>query len=129
MMGVIRIAMKDDQLRKTFGMRLRQLRMQKKWSQKELSQKIEVKLSIFTKYEMGLHLPAPEKLIELSELFHTTVDYLLTGNQTESHSLHNRRLLDRFKALENFQNDDQETVIKLIDAFIKKQQIETVLNR
>lgn len=129
MNSLIGRTMKDEKLRKEFGGRLSQLRKQKKWSQKELAQKVGVKLSIFTKYEYGIHLPTPEKLIELSELFHTTVDFLLSGNQTERHSLHNKRLLERFKALENFQGDDQETVIKLIDAFIKKQQIEAVLSQ
>jgi len=127
MMGVFNTAMKDESLRKAFGTRLRQMRIQKAWSQKELALKLGVKLSIFTKYEMGLHLPAPEKLIELSELFTTTVDYLLTGDQSEATPLHNRRLIDRLRALENFQHEDQDAVIRLIDAVIVKNRAEGIL--
>ncbi len=65
-----------------------------------------------------------DKLIKMSEVFDTTIDYLLTGNRTEDSPLYNLRLLERFQALENFSNEDQETVIKLIDAMIVKNKVE-----
>jgi hypothetical protein len=60
----------------------------------------------------------------MAEVLDTTVDYLLTGDKIEAGSLHNFRLLERFKALEEF---DQEAVIKLIDAMIVKQKMEGAL--
>jgi len=45
------------------------------------------------------------------ETLSTTVDYLLTGEETKKTPLHNVKLLERFRALEGFQPDDQETVI------------------
>jgi hypothetical protein len=63
----------------------------------------------------------------LAELLDTTVDYLLTGNNEDASPLHSIRLLERFKALEKFEVDDQETVIKLIDAMIVKKQVEGVI--
>jgi hypothetical protein len=68
-----------------------------------------------------------EKLVLLAELLDTTVDYLLTGNNEDASPLHSIRLLERFKALEKFEVDDQETVIKLIDAMIVKKQVEGVI--
>lgn len=41
--------------------------------------------------------------------------------------LHNTQLLERFKALEGFNAQDQETVIKLIDAMIVKQRVESAV--
>ena len=35
------------------------------------------------KYEGGPHTPPMEKLIQLSEILDTTVDYLLTGNRSD----------------------------------------------
>lgn len=127
MIGICNTIMKDENLRKTFGKRLRDLRNQSRWSQKELAKKLGLKLSIFTKYEMGLHLPPPEKLIELSELFTTTVDFLLTGDRSEDAPLHNRRLIERLKAIQKFQAEDQEIVIRLIDALIVKNRAEGLL--
>ncbi|ACL03526.1 hypothetical protein Dalk_1829 [Desulfatibacillum aliphaticivorans] len=37
------------------------------------------------------------------------------------------RLLERFKALEAFEAEDQEAVIKLIDAMIVKNQVQGVI--
>ena len=119
--------MQNDNIRKDFGRRLKQLRKQKKWSQKELASELNAKLSILNKYECGLHIPPAEKLIQLAEIFNTTVDYLLTGNQTDARPLHNLRLLERFRALESFKPDDQEAIIKLIDALIVKNQVEGVI--
>ena len=38
--------------------------------------------------------------------------------------IHNTRLIQRFQELESFTPDDQETVIKLIDAMIVKRRVE-----
>ena len=65
-----------------------------------------------------------EKLIELAEIFDITVDYLLTGDRTEERPLHNLRLLERFRALEDFEAEDQDALIKLIDAMIVKNKVE-----
>ena len=68
--------------------------------------------------------PPLEKLVELAEVFNTTVDYLLTGNSSDELPLHNLRLLERFKELEAVNAGDQETVISLIDAVIVKNKVE-----
>lgn len=120
----VRFIMVTDQLRKSFGGRIKGLRKSRKWTQKELANKLDVRFPQLNKYECGLHTPPMDKLIKMSEVFDTTIDYLLTGNRTEDSPLHNLRLLERFQALEDFSNEDQETVIKLIDAMIVKNKVE-----
>ena len=110
--------------RKAIGSRIKALRKQKQWTQKELAAKLDIGLSQFNKYESGLHVPQVEKVIQLAELFDTTTDFLLTGDRADQKPLHNIRLLDRLQALENFDNDDQETIIKIIDAMIMKKRVE-----
>jgi len=79
------------------------------------------------KYECGLHTPPLDKLVSLAEALETTVDYLVTGDPAQNVPLHNTQLLERFKALEGFNANDQETVIKLIDAMIVKQRVESAV--
>jgi transcriptional regulator with XRE-family HTH domain len=112
------------QLRKNFGVRIKELRKNKKWTQKELANKLDVRFPQLNKYECGLHSPPMDKLVKMSEVFDTTIDYLLTGNRAEDRPLHNLRLMERFQALEDFSREDQETVIKLIDAMIVKNKVE-----
>ena len=89
---------------------------------------VNIGFSQFNKYECGLHIPPAEKLIELAHLLDTSVDYLLSGDDTENNSLHNTRLIKRFRELEQFDADDQETVIKVLDAMIMKNKIQGAMS-
>jgi len=121
------ILMQDSEFRKSFGARIKQLRKHKRWSQKELAAKVGIRFQQLNKYESGLNIPPAEVWIALAEALETTVDHLLTGQTPDEVSLHNPRLLQRLKALESFETDDQETVIKLIDAMIAKHKMQDAL--
>ncbi len=119
--------MNNENIRKAFGNRLKELRKQKKWTQKELAGRLDIGFSQFNKYELGLHMPPIEKLIHLSDLLDTSLDYLLTGNKDDKSSLHNTRLLKRFQALEKFDADEQEATIQFLDAMIMKNKMQGVM--
>lgn len=121
------IIMLDSALRKGLGLRIKELRKQRKWPQKELAAKLGMHFSQLNKYEGGLHSPSLEKLVELAEIFDTTVDYLLTGNRTDERPLHNLRLLERFRAFEEFRAEEQEALITFMDAMIVKNKVEGVI--
>lgn len=128
MIKAISTIMLDNDMRKGLGQRIKQLRKQHKWTQKELAAKMDVRFPQLNKYECGLHAPPVEKLVKIAEVFDTTVDFLLTGNRSEQRPLHNLRLLERFRAMEEFNAEDQEAVIKLIDAMIVKNKVEGAIN-
>ena len=119
--------MLDSELRKAFGSRLRALRKQHHWTLKEFAAKINLKSSQVNKYECGINLPPGEELLEIADLFRISIDYLLAGNAKDSIPLHNKRLLERFAALENFSQSDQEVVITLIDAMIVRHRVSSAL--
>jgi hypothetical protein len=68
-----------------------------------------------------------DKLISLSEIFQSSTDFLLTGERADVKPLHNLRLLERFQAMEGFQPEDQDAVIRLIDAMILKHRVQGTL--
>jgi len=119
--------MQADVLRKAFGSRLKGLRKQKNWSQKELAALVDVRFQQLNKYESGLNIPPAEMLVKLADALGVTVDFLLTGNPVEDSPLANSRLFRRFQALEAMASDDQETVIKVIDAMVAKQRMSSAL--
>ena len=116
--------MLTSEIRKGLGLRIKELRKLNKWTQKALAAKLDMHFAQLNKYECGLNSPPLEKLVEMAEIFDTTVDYLLTGNRTDERPLHNLRLLERFRELEEVNAGDQETVINLIDAMIVKSKVE-----
>jgi transcriptional regulator with XRE-family HTH domain len=121
------IAMHNEDFRKNIGVRLKDLRKQKRWSQKELAAKVDIRFQQLNKYASGLNTPPAEMLVKLADTLGTTVDYLLTGNLVEDNPLGNTRLFQRIRAVEHFEPEDQEAIIKLIDAMIAKQRREAAL--
>ena len=60
-----------------FGLRLRQLRQQRRLTQKQLASLIGVKNSVISFYELGDRVPSPEVVVKLASVLHVTTDYLL----------------------------------------------------
>jgi len=119
--------MQDQDLRKAFGKRLKDLRKEKGWTQKELANRLEIRYSHLNKYENGMHAPPLEKLIQLAELFDVSLDFLVMGLPMEDSPIRNESLHKRFKTLETFDDEDKQTVIKVIDAIIAKRQVENAM--
>lgn len=118
------LLMQDQEIRRAFGLRLKELRKQKGWTQKELAKQIDIRFAQLNKYECGMHIPPIERLIQLSTALGVTLDYLVMGNEENIQPLHNRRLMERLKELEQFGHEDQETIIRMIDAMIVKRRVE-----
>jgi len=116
--------MQDEDIRKAFGMRLKALRKQKGWTQKELANQIDIRFAQLNKYECGMHIPPIEKLVQLGDVLGVTLDYLIMGNRDQVQTLHNKRLIERLQELEGFDSGDQEAIITMIDAMIVKRRVE-----
>jgi transcriptional regulator with XRE-family HTH domain len=112
--------MQNDILRKAFGARLKGLRKQKNWPQKVLTAQVGIRFQQLNKYESGLNIPPAEMLVKLADALSVTVDFLLTGSPVEDSPLAGSRLFRRFKVLEALTANEQETVIKVIDAIVAK---------
>jgi transcriptional regulator with XRE-family HTH domain len=69
--------MKMDQRRQIFAQRLRILRKNKGFTQKELGKLLSVTDAAVGMWEQARRLPVPEMLIHLAEVFDVSVDWLL----------------------------------------------------
>lgn len=67
-----------------FGNRLRQLRKIRSLTQQQLATLIGVKNSVISFYELGERMPSPDALRKLALSLHTTTDYLLGIDRSES---------------------------------------------
>lgn len=59
------------------GSKIRRLRMAKKMTQKELSNRLGVTKSAISAYENGSRLPSYDILVKMARMFKVTTDYLL----------------------------------------------------
>jgi transcriptional regulator with XRE-family HTH domain len=117
----------DDQLRRQFGARIKELRKERKLTQKEAAAYLGVQGTHLNKYESGIHAPPLEKIILLAKLFGVSLDFMILGQKPEGRPIQNTHLLERFQLMEEFERDDQETVVKVIDAMLAKTRIEKAI--
>lgn len=57
--------------------RIKMLRENKQLSQSDLSKRLGITRSSINAWEMGISTPSTTYLVELSQIFHVSVDYLL----------------------------------------------------
>lgn len=60
-----------------FYKRVKELREARDWNQEELAEKCSVKQACVSKWEKGITLPTVGVLVQLSEIFEVSTDYLL----------------------------------------------------
>jgi len=118
MTEILEKLMQDDTLRKGLGQRIKQLRKDKGWTQKELANRVGTSPAQLNKYEAGQNTPPLDKLVLFAEVLTTTADYLIAGNVSDNMPISNTRLVQRLQLIDQFDADEKETVIKLLDGMI-----------
>lgn len=73
---------KDD-YKSAMGQRLRACRMQSRLTQEKLSEMLDISVKHYSEVERGITGLSVEKLIELSDILGTSLDYLLKGENTD----------------------------------------------
>lgn len=67
-----------------FGNRLRQLRKEKKLTQRQLAEMVGLRHSVVSFYEIGERIPSPEIIKKLASSLHVSSDYLLGIDKGET---------------------------------------------
>jgi transcriptional regulator with XRE-family HTH domain len=82
-----------------FAEKLKRLRVQRGFSQKELSKKLDIKNSTFYRYESGRHMPSLEILGDICKKLDVTPNYFL-GYESDTKQLSHEEM-EMIKTLEN----------------------------
>ncbi|HYL06410.1 MAG TPA: helix-turn-helix transcriptional regulator [Thermoanaerobaculia bacterium] len=104
---------------RAIGARLRDLREERGWTQRELDSRLGILQSKLSKYESGTHQPSLRTLVRMSNLFGVSTDYLLTGSGTPAPPLRDDRLLDRFRRLGAGGEEMRAIVLSILDAMFE----------
>tara|TARA_X000000950_G_C13622516_1_gene539982 strand:- start:175 stop:522 length:348 start_codon:yes stop_codon:yes gene_type:complete len=108
------------------GNRIQALRKQKGLTQSKLAEAIELSLPQLVRYETKDVQPTADKLKRLATVFGVSIDYLVYGTLDEKADsvINDLKLLQYFKSVESMNDEDKAVVLKLIDAFITKKQVQ-----
>lgn len=113
----------------TLGSRIQQLRKDGGMTQSQLSSRIGISMTQLVRYENKSVQPTADTLKKLSDVFGTSIDFLVNGNTDEkaAASLKDNDLLVQFQEVEKLNEDDKIVIKKLIDAFLAKKQIQKIV--
>jgi len=81
-----------------------------------------------SRYEIKGVQPPANIINKLADTLGTFIDFLISGDKDEkvNASLKDAELIQQFKAVEQFTDDDNTVVKKLIDDFIVKKQLQQI---
>ena len=100
------------------GKRIRQIRLDAELKQWELAEMLGTTQSAIHKYERGV-VPEPRRLMELTRIGDTSVEWVLTGRHTENGSETRKRMpnrtLETASRLENIGREERHTLNEALE--------------
>lgn len=87
--------------------RIRYLRDKSGMTQTDLAKKLGISRSAVNSWEMSLSMPSLANIVEMSQIFHIDVDYILSTSD--------KITVD----ISDLSNDEREIVIRLVECFKK----------
>lgn len=105
-----------------FKERLKKLRTSKNLTQEQIARKLRIARASYTRYETGEREPSFETIIELSELFNVSIDYLLGKINEPTPPLKvlitSELFGDRLKKIREYSGKSQNEVAKALNVTI-----------
>jgi transcriptional regulator with XRE-family HTH domain len=113
----------------SLGTKIKELRKEKGLSQGELGKLADVHEKLLSKYEHERIVPTADTLKKLSQALQVSADYLIFENipREGKVELKDLELFTMFKKAEDLEQDERETIKKVIDAMIVKNKVEKVI--
>ena len=103
---------------------MKEARTSKKISQEALASRINIHANHLSRYERDLTLPSIEVVKKIAEALDISIDVLVFGKQNPEQNITDKELINLFKGIEQFSNEDKAIVKTLIDAFITKRKVQ-----
>ena len=109
--------------------RIRQLRLEKKWTQADLAEKVGIQQKQISAYERGANFPSTEVLLKLASVFDVSLDYLAFNVEGQSTKVQvkDRELLRYFETIDNFNENDKRIVKEILGLIVKNHKIKEEL--
>ena len=119
----------DDAM--TLGQRIRKLRKQRDWTQKELESRTGIDHRNITRYETSTVKPSVKVLQRFADAFEISVDELIhdASEIRPEILIQDKELLRQFQDVEKLPEDDKMAAKRILQALIMKQQMQELLTQ
>lgn len=99
------------------GGRIAKLRRSKKWTQRQLAEKVGIRSASMSKYERGTYTLRADALVSIARVLGTSIDFLLTGREAEG--AEDTRLRARIALIEELPRELRDQVVNFLDAVLQ----------
>jgi transcriptional regulator with XRE-family HTH domain len=100
----------------TIAERIRLIRQQKGFSQKELAEKALVNLKSLSRYELGTSVPPADILKQISDALGVTSDMLLGDEETK---IKDKDLMQKMEVIQQLEPKEKNVVYTFLDMVIR----------
>lgn len=110
-----------------FGERIKELRLEHKWTQEYVCEKLNISSGALSRYETSMYEPKSLELVkDFADLFGVTTDYLLGKSDIRDPQQVNLDDMDIAFAsgIKGLNKQNQETLKNIMDGLLAKQKIE-----
>jgi transcriptional regulator with XRE-family HTH domain len=110
-----------NQKLESIAARLKNLRMQKGFSQKGMAEAAGINRVQYNRYEMAEMLPSTESLSKIADVLEVTVDYLLEGREDGAvvAKIQDQDLLKIFTDIEKLPEDKKAAVKSILESVVR----------
>ena len=101
----------------TFGQKINKIRKEKKLSQIEVADAVGVSRDAISKYERDDIIPSVENAKKIAKVLNVSLDYLVSDEDKQD--VLDIDMINRIKEIQNLNSEDKNTIVTIIDAFIR----------
>lgn len=102
-----------------FGNKIALLRKDKKLSRDELAKQVGTSGAIIGRYERNEITPSVEVAAKIAEALEVSLDYLVGASSV---IVKDKKMLYRLELLDKISEDDRNTILKVVDSYLKEAQ-------
>lgn len=107
------------ELNATIGKRIAKLRREHNMTQEQLSEKLDISIKHCSSVERGLSSLSLEKLVDVSELFDVSIDYLVKGTLNPNEDNISQFLSEVPQSIVSIMSSDDENLRSLLLEYLK----------
>ncbi|CAE6737096.1 hypothetical protein R69749_02057 [Paraburkholderia domus] len=113
-----------------FAERLRLLRSARQITQARLAELLEINPRVYNRWERGLATPQFDTVVRIADILQVTLDELAGRTPAPAEpKIHNQELLSLYQQVDSLPDAEQQALILVIDSFVRKTQVQKVMNR
>jgi len=112
-----------------FGEKIKLLRKENSWSQKELSKKINTDTRQISLYENNKVAPSADTIVRISKVFNVSIDYLLIDDIVRRPlNVKDESIFERIQMIELLTEEEKQSVYNIIDGLAAKNKLKNAVH-